>query len=190
MPQKISRLFLGDEDVCARIKKYILQLAFDTDYVPGTDIMGKYSNIQAELQRGTESLEFDETAANSIVNDWISRNENEIAEISKLKQQGFSGYNLISKLSQIPEVDISELEEYLNTKSDGVYLRSEYARDKKAAQSAGIPIESYEDYKADRLRVFIPKQERITEQKDRSRPICKRTIQRKFERGNKFIISI
>jgi hypothetical protein len=44
-------------------------------------------------------------------------------------------------------------------------LRSEYARDKKAAQSAGIPIESYEDYKANRLRVFIPKQERTTEQK-------------------------
>lgn len=158
-----KQVILGDEDVSTDYKnKYIA--GYNTDFVPGTDIMGKYSGVQAALQRGTEAIKFDETAANSIVNDWISRNENKIAEISKLKQKGFSGYNLISELSQIPGVDISELEGYLNTKSD-VYLRSEYARDKKAARSAGIPIESYEDYKADRLGVFIPKQERITEQK-------------------------
>lgn len=170
-----KQVILGDEDVSTDLKN-IYFAGYNTDFVPGTDIMGKYSNIQAALQRGTQGLEFDETAANSIVNDWISRNENEIAEISKLKQQGFSGYNLVSKLSQIPGVDISELEGYLNTKSD-VYLRSEYARDKKAAQSAGIPIESYEDYKADRLQVFIPKQERITEQKIEEDPFEKLRVQ-------------
>jgi len=176
-----KQVILGDEDVSTDYKnKYFA--GHNTEFVPGTDIIGKYSNIQAVLQRGTEGLEFDETAANSIVNDWISRNENEIAEISKLKQQGFSGYNLISKLSQIPGVDISELEGYLNTKSD-VYLRSEYARDKKAAQSAGIPIESYEDYKADRLRVFIPKQERITEQKIEADPFAKEQFKESLKGG-------
>ena len=166
-----KQVILGDEDVSTDYKNQYFD-GYKTAHEPGTDVIGKYVGIQSVLQGGTEGLDFDETAANSIVNDWISRNENKIAEISKLKQQGFSGYNLISKLSQIPGVDISELEGYLNTKSD-VYLRSEYARDKKAAQSAGIPIESYEDYKADRLRVFIPKQERITEQKIEADPFAK-----------------
>ena len=170
-----KQVILGDEDVSTDYKNQYFD-GYKTAHEPGTDVIGKYVGIQSVLQGGTEGLDFDETAANSIVNDWISRNENKIAEISKLKQQGFSGYNLISKLSQIPGVDISELEGYLNTKSD-VYLRSEYARDKKAAQSAGIPIESYEDYKADRLRVFIPKQERITEQKIEADPFEKLRVQ-------------
>jgi hypothetical protein len=170
-----KQVILGDEDVSTEYKNRYFA-GHNTDFKKGTDVISKYANIQTTLQRGTGGLEFDETAANSIVNDWISRNESEIAEISKLKQQGFSGYNLISKLSQIPGVDISELEGYLNTKSD-VYLRSEYARDKKAAQSAGIPIESYEDYKADRLQVFIPKQERITEQNIEADPFAKKQFE-------------
>jgi len=129
--------------------------AYNTDYVPGTNVYDKYAGLQLGLQGGTDAIEFDDTTANTLLNDYIERNVNTNANISKLKQDGFSGYNLIKELATLDPDAAQNWIDYLNTQSQ-TSLISEYAKAEKTANAAGIPIEPYEEWKKDRLKNFIP----------------------------------
>ena len=138
--------------------------SYNTDYVPGTNVPGKYAGLQTNLQRGTKEIEFDDATANNLLNDYIERNVNTNASISKLKQSGFSGYNLIKELATLDQDAAQNWIDYLNTQSQ-TSLISEYAKAVKTANAAGIPIEPYEEWKKDRLKNFIPNLRQTTSAK-------------------------
>lgn len=156
-----KQVIIDGRDVSRDYKDQYIS-AYNTTYVPGTDLYNKFVGLQEGLMRGTEAIEFDDTTANNLLNDYIERNVNTNANISKLKEEGYTGYNLIKKLATLDKDAAQNWIDYLNTQSQ-TSLISEYAKAEKTANAAGIPIEPYEEWKKDRLKNFIPNLRQVTD---------------------------
>ena len=127
--------------------------AFNTDYVPGTNVYDKYAGLQLGLQRGTEAIKLDENTITDLQKTFIDNNKNVGVDISAMRKNGFSNFDIIKEIQRIGGDDINSFNDFLDTRAD-VYLRSEYANAQKTAEQSGIPIESYDEYKKNRLIPF------------------------------------
>jgi hypothetical protein len=173
---------LGAKDFAPELKNQYFS-AFDTDYVPGTDIMGKYSGVQSALNSGKEAIKFNDQVASTLTDAWVKRNAGKYADIDKLQKQGFSGYNLITELSKINPQAAEDYRLALESQAK-VSLISEYAEAKRTSNAAGIPIEDQETYIQKRLSPYIPPQEQQTQQEIDADPFAAIAYKEQVKGGN------
>jgi hypothetical protein len=153
---------LGAKDLAPELKNQYFG-SYSTDYKPGTDVVGKYSDIQSKLNSGKEAIKFNDQVASTLTDAWVKRNAGKYADIDKLQKQGFSGYNLITELSKINPQAAEDYRLALESQAK-VSLISEYAEAKRTSNAAGIPIEDQETYIQKRLSPYIPPQKQQTKQ--------------------------
>ena len=79
-----------------------------------------------------------------------------------MRKNGFSNFDIIKEIQRIGGDDINSFNDFLDTRTD-VYLRSEYANAQKTAEQSGIPIESYDEYKKNRLIPFGLQKTQVTD---------------------------
>ena len=132
------------------------------DYVPGTNIFDKYAGLEIGLQSGTPAIKLDENTIKDLQKTFIDNNKNVGVDISAMRKNGFSNFDIIKEIQRIGGDDINSFNDFLDTRTD-VYLRSEYANAQKTAEQSGIPIESYDEYKKNRLIPFGLQKTQVTD---------------------------
>jgi len=135
--------------------------AYNTDYVPGTDVYNKFVGLQEGLMNGTPAIKLDENTITDLQKTFIDNNKNVGVDISAMRKNGFSNIDIIKEIQRIGGDDINSFNDFLDTRTD-VYLRSEYANAQKTAEQSGIPIESYDEYKKNRLIPFGLQKTQVT----------------------------
>lgn len=156
---------LGAIDRAPELKNVYFS-AFETDYVPGTDIMGKYSNVQAALQRGTEAIKFDPTKLDAALKNFLDTNKE--LSVAAGKMPGVTGLALIKELTSVDPDAVNKWNTFVD-ESYGVDITSSYAADRRTA--GDIAIGSQEDYARTRTNPWkIDAEERVTAIETRTIP--------------------
>jgi hypothetical protein len=131
---------LGAKDLAPELKNQYFD-AFDTDYVPGTDIMGKYSGVQSALNSGTEAVKFDPTKLDTALKNFLDRNQELSAAASKMP--GVTGLVLIKKLTSVDPDAVNKWNTFVD-EAYGIDITSSYATDRRTAGDKAIG--SQEEY--------------------------------------------
>ena len=159
---------LGAKDLALDLKNQYFS-AFGTDYVPGTDIMGKYSGVQAALNSGTEAIKFDPTKLDTALKNFLDRNQELSAAASKFP--GVTGLALIQKLTSVDSDAVNKWNTFVD-EAYGVDIASSYAADRGTAGDEAIG--SLENYARTRLNPWkIDEVERVTGIETRTIPQIK-----------------
>lgn len=148
---------LGAKDFAPELKNQYFG-AFTTDYVPGTDVMGKFSGIQAALQQGTAAIKFDPTKLDTALKNFLDRNKELSAAASKMP--GVTGLALIKELTSVDPDAVNKWNTFVD-EAYGVDITSSYAADRRIAGDKAIG--SQEDYARTRTNPWkIDAEKRVT----------------------------
>ena len=159
---------LGAKDFAPEYKNTYFA-GYNTDYVPGTDIMGKYSGVQAALNSGTEAIKFDPTKLDTALKNFLDRNQELSAAASKFP--GVTGLALIQKLTSVDSDAVNKWNTFVD-EAYGVDIASSYAADRGTAGDEAIG--SLENYARTRLNPWkIDEVERVTGIETRTIPQIK-----------------
>ena len=156
---------LGAKDFAPELKNQYFS-AFDTDYVPGTDIMGKYSGVQSALNSGTVAVKFDPTKLDTALKNFLDRNQELSAAASKMP--GVTGLALIKKLTSVDPDATNKWNTFVD-EAYGIDITSSYATDRRTAGDKAIG--SQEEYGKIRTNPWkIDREERVTAIETRTIP--------------------
>ena len=156
-----KQVIIDGRDVSGDYKDQYIS-AYNTTYVPGTDLYNKFVGLQEGLMNGTPAIKLDENTITDLQKTFIDNNKNVGVDISEMRKNGFSNIDIIKEIQRIGGDDINSFNDFLDTRAD-VYLRSEYANAQKTAEQSGIPIESYDEYKKNRLIPFGLQKTQVTD---------------------------
>ena len=156
-----KQVIIDGRDVSGDYKDQYIS-AYNTTYVPGTDLYNKFVGLQEGLMNGTPAIKLDENTITDLQKTFIDNNKNVGVDISAMRKNGFSNIDIIKEIQRIGGDDINSFNDFLDTRAD-VYLRSEYANAQKTAEQSGIPIESYDEYKKNRLIPFGLQKTQVTD---------------------------
>ena len=156
-----KQVIIDGRDVSGDYKDQYIS-AHNTTYVPGTDVYNKFVGLQEGLMNGTPAIKLDENTITDLQKTFIDNNKNVGVDISAMRKNGFSNFDIIKEIQRIGGDDINSFNDFLDTRTD-VYLRSEYANAQKTAEQSGIPIESYDEYKKNRLIPFGLQKTQVTD---------------------------
>lgn len=171
---------LGAKDFAPELKNQYFGL-FDTDYVPGTDVMGKVAGIQAGLQRGTEAIKFDPTKLDAALKNFLDRNEE--LSVAASKMPGVTGLALIKELTSVDPDAVNKWNTFVD-EAYGVDIASSYAADRLTTGDENIG--SQEDYARTRTNPWkIDAEERMTGFQVREDAEAKTNLQLGLEKAKK-----
>ena len=148
---------LGAKDLAPEYKNQYFD-AFDTDYVPGTNVMGKFARVQSALNSGTEAVKFDPTKLDTALKNFLDRNQELSAAASKFP--GVTGLALIKKLTSVDKDAVNKWNTFVD-EAYGIDITSSYATDRRTAGDKAIG--SQEEYGKIRTNPWkIDRGERVT----------------------------
>jgi len=125
---------LGAKDIAPEIKNTYFG-SHSTDYVPGTDIYGKYAGIESALNSGTEAIKFDPTKLDTALKNFLDRNKE--LSVAASKMPGVTGLALIKKLTSVDPDAVNKWNTFVD-EAYGVDVASSYATDRGTAGDENI----------------------------------------------------
>lgn len=154
---------------------------WNTDYEPGTDVIGKFAGILSALQRGTEAIKFDPTKLDTALKNFLDRNKE--LSIAAGKMPGVTGLALIKELTSVDPDAVDKWNTFVD-ESYGVDITSSYATDRRTAGDKAIG--SQEDYARTRTNPWkIDGVERVTGYQVREDAETKANLQLGLEKAKK-----